>query len=344
MAGPHDELDALIDAGRYLEAVDLLMADSTLARETRDPLLTELRHRAFETMDKTPGFADWPQRYSDPFPGETGVPVVEAADVDVETVGGALTHHGCLQVKGLMPSEQVDWFVEAIDQTFAAREDAAEWVDAQIEAETNGTQNPLSPPESSWFEPFKIGLKKAAGRGGDRYVRVADSPIAMRQLVSYFVDCGLRDIVQGYLGERPAMIANKWILRRSPSGVNGFDYHQDGRFLGEGIRTIDCWIALSTCGPGTGRPGMDCFPSRVELFESDEQSLFPWSLSEAAAHSLVPGVSVASPVFEAGDAFLFDELLVHRTTHGEDLDQRYAIESWFVAPSTYPAKHVPLVL
>jgi hypothetical protein len=40
----------------------------------------------------------------------------------------------------------------------------------------------------------------------------------------------------------------------------------------------------------------------------------------------------------------FDERLPHRTTQGLDLGYRYAIESWFVAPSSYPAKHVPVVL
>jgi hypothetical protein len=49
-------------------------------------------------------------------------------------------------------------------------------------------------------------------------------------------------------------------------------------------------------------------------------------------------------VFAPGDALFFDERLPHRTTVGLDLSTRYAIESWFVAKSSYPSKHVPIVL
>jgi hypothetical protein len=49
-------------------------------------------------------------------------------------------------------------------------------------------------------------------------------------------------------------------------------------------------------------------------------------------------------VFAPGDALFFDEHLPHRTSVGADLGLRYAIESWFVAPSSYPDKHLPVVL
>ena len=149
--------------------------------------------------------------------------------------------------------------------------------------------------------------------------------------------------VTEYLGERPAMIANKWVLRRSPSGKAGTDYHQDGAFLGEGIRTVDCWIALTDCGPGTGRPAIDLVPRRFPLIPPGEGAAFTWSITEQAVHAAAPDAPVASPVFRAGDAIFFDEVLPHRTSVGLDLGERYAIESWFVAPSCYPAGQVPLV-
>ena len=71
---------------------------------------------------------------------------------------------------------------------------------------------------------------------------------------------------------------------------------------------------------------------------------FPWSLAEQTVLEALPDVPVASPVFAPGDALLFDEHLPHRTSIGTDLGTRYAIESWFVAPSSYPGKHVPVVL
>jgi len=48
-------------------------------------------------------------------------------------------------------------------------------------------------------------------------------------------------------------------------------------------------------------------------------------------------------VFAPGDALLFDELLLHRTAALARAQDRYAIESWFFAPSSYPDNHVPVV-
>ena len=160
-----------------------------------------------------------------------------------------------------------------------------------------------------------------------------------------FEETGIRRAVGEYFAERPVMIANKWVLRRSASGKIGTDYHQDGAFLGEGIRTVDCWISLSHCGPGTGRPGLDIVARRFgSIIPPGEGAAFPWSLTEAAVESAAPDATIVSPVFAPGDVLFFDERLPHRTTVGLDLTTRYAIESWFVAPSSYPAKHVPIVL
>ena len=42
------------------------------------------------------------------------------------------------------------------------------------------------------------------------------------------------------------------------------------------------------------------------------------------------------PVFEAGDALLFDHLFLHRTAVDPGMTRdRYAVEAWFLAPSTY---------
>jgi ectoine hydroxylase-related dioxygenase (phytanoyl-CoA dioxygenase family) len=53
---------------------------------------------------------------------------------------------------------------------------------------------------------------------------------------------------------------------------------------------------------------------------------------------------VLRPEFAPGDALLFDHLLLHRTAAGEEMTrERYAIETWFFAPSLYPGGQIPLV-
>ena len=69
-----------------------------------------------------------------------------------------------------------------------------------------------------------------------------------------------------------------------------------------------------------------------------------WSLAEDVVMAASGGAALSAPTFAAGDALFFDELLPHRTGRGRSLGTRYAVESWFVAPSSYPDSHVPLVL
>jgi hypothetical protein len=57
-------------------------------------------------------------------------------------------------------------------------------------------------------------------------------------------------------------------------------------------------------------------------------------------------VPPSSPVFEPGDAAIFDQFLLHQTNASPNFSQpRYGFESWFFAPSTYPDPNrwIPLV-
>jgi hypothetical protein len=318
--------------GSVLDEIDELtrcnLDQPDAARERR---LVQLRNVAFDELDRTPGRSSWPPDLTDPFPGVTGTPTIESNDVTAEMIGGGILHHGCIRVNGLLAAEAVPRFRDHIEQAFAARQSVVD----------GGPVEAAAP----WWVPFEKGQKKAAGFGAERFVRTVDVPHALFELVEAFKGTGVRDAVAAYFNERPAMIANKWVLRRSPSGMSGTDYHQDGAFLGDAIRTVDCWIALSDCGPGTGRPAIDVVPHRFEIIPPGQAgATFPWSLAAETVERLAGGASIESPTFAEGDALFFDERLPHRTSVGTDLTTRYAIESWFVAPSSYPAKHVPVVL
>jgi hypothetical protein len=50
-------------------------------------------------------------------------------------------------------------------------------------------------------------------------------------------------------------------------------------------------------------------------------------------------------IFRAGDAIIFDEMNLHRTsTSSEMSEKRYAVECWFFAPSCYPMDQLPILL
>lgn len=268
---------------------------------------------------------------ADPFPGDDGLPEITRDRFSGDLLGGAIVNHGCLRVNGLLDAETVTRLRDTIEHSYHARERLAD-------GESLDATDP-------WLVPFAPGKAKAEGFGRQGFMRVVDVPRALCDLVEVFAETGITAAVTEYFQERPAMIANKWVLRRTPSGKVGTDFHQDGAFLGGGIRTVDCWIALSHCGPGTGRPGIDLIPRRFDsILVGGDDAAFWWSLPEDLTRAAAPGAPVVGPVFEPGDALFFDERLPHRTSVGLDLTTRYAIESWFVAPSSYPAKHVPVVL
>ncbi len=323
--------DELAAQRRALEAVDALTSAYHQHPDARIACkLVELRHLAFTELPTDPGRPDWPPSFADPVPGSQGIVELSPEALTGATLGGAITNHGCVRVDGLIDEATSERLRNRIDAAFEARERVIAGA-------------PLEDAAPS-FVPYAPGQEKAQGFGGELFIRLVDSPEALCDVIDVFTAVGIRRAVMEYLGERPAAIANKWILRRSPTGVMLGDFHQDGAFLGEGIRTVDCWVALSHCGPGTGRPAIDLVPRRMDgVLPSGEGSTFSWSLAEDTVTATIPDVEIASPVFAPGDVLFFDERLVHRTTVGTDLETRYAIESWFVAPSSYPSKHLPVV-
>jgi hypothetical protein len=202
-----------------------------------------------------------------------------------------------------------------------------------------------------WFDPFAPSpdyfLDPAQWNRmvkGGHAVWAPDSPRMMFELLDAFDQTGLTAVVTEYLGERPALSMNKSVLRRV-SPESGTDWHQDGAFLGEGIRTCNVWIALSRCGDVA--PGLDIVARRYEeiVETGTEGAVFPWAVSPQMVEQTREGAEIARPVFEAGDALLFDHNCLHRTAVDPAMtEDRYATETWCFAPSVYPDKTVPLVL
>jgi len=135
------------------------------------------------------------------------------------------------------------------------------------------------------------------------------------------------------------------VLRRVDITPQHAIWHQDGAFLGKGIRTVDAWFALSPCGRDA--PRMDLIPVRLErvLATGETGAGFDWTVSADTIARELPGVSVWRPEFDPGDVLLFDEMILHRTAAAPGMTGlRYAIESWFFAPSVYPDTSTPLVV
>jgi hypothetical protein len=325
--------ETMATRGRRLEAIDVLTAANRSARSAEiERQLVHLRHDAFDEVDAGPGLAAWPPEAPDLFPGAQ-LAEVRAGDFDAETLRSGIVRHGCLAVRGLIPPERVAQLTAGIE---AAMNACSTW-----EGEPGTDTAP-------WFVPFETGPgsslapeRRWVTRGGG--VWTVDSPRAMFDVLEAFAEIGLAGPLTGYLGERPALSVKKWTLRRVPI-TSGTNWHQDGAFLGQGIRTVNFWLALSHCGDDA--PGLDVVPRRMEgiLPTGTDGAMFDWSVGEPVVQQASEDAPILRPVFEPGDALFFDERFLHRTAVSEAMTrERYAIESWFFAPSHYPDDQLPLV-
>jgi hypothetical protein len=332
------QASALEAAGRLVDALDLLEAVDRRAHDLEiERRLVHLRHAAYTRVAERAQPTPWPQPVPFEYPLHDGLPVVPIDELTPAVLRSGILQHGCVMVRGLVSPDRCEGLVAAIDRGFAA-------FDAHAEGRP-------SPP--GWFEPFSpegalppgppLPIQRhRAGRGGSLWS--VDSPRLLQEVCTLTEDVGLRALIDDYIGQRPVMSATKSNLRRVPLDAFYADWHQDGAFLGKGIRTINVWITLTDCG--VDAPGMDIVPMRVDdiVETGTEGAIFDWAVSPAKVAEVAGDTPIVRPVFEAGDALLFDELFLHRTACEQGMTKhRYALENWYFAASDYPSRQIPLV-
>jgi hypothetical protein len=317
----------LAQEGRYSEALDVLCETNRAKPDaTVECLLARLRHEAVESAPE--------QLEPPPAPriaASTDAPgllqPIAPADLNLSNLRSGLARHGCVFVRGLVGPDDVARLVRGIDRTLDAFD--AHLAGADVEA----TQ--------PWYVPLRTNKGMSEGMR-QKWMHVAgsawtaDSPRMLFELLELYDTIGIRALIEEFLGERAALSARKCTLRRLPVDTNGA-WHQDGAFLGIDSRTINVWLSLSHCGRDA--PGLDLYPRRLDsLAETGtDGAIFKWAVAPDVVDRLPGGVDVVRPEFEPGDALLFDHMFLHRTAVGPEMTrERYAIESWFFAPSTYP--------
>lgn len=328
--------DAAERDGDLLAAIELLtQADREVPDAAFEHRLAAMRRRAFEQLDRTPGLASWPPASTSTIRRPSGtIPEVAPSELTTDVLRHHITTDGCVLVRGLAGAPMVEMLVDGIERALS------EWA---------GLRRPfLRATGSPWFDPLEIDepARSALGRtwvtnsGG---LLTADSPRLLFWLLETLEAAGLRSVVRDYLGERPALSANKCTVRRVPVDTNS-GWHQDGAFLGPGIRAVNVWLALSRCGRDA--PGLDLLPRRLDhIVETGTHgSYFDWAVGPDLVATLAEETPIVRPEFEAGDALVFDDLFLHRTAVEPTMStSRYAIETWCFAPSSYPEGHVPIV-
>lgn len=324
------------DAASLFAEIDELTESNRAGRDpAKERELRRLRHLAgIELVNAKPAHPS----YVDPAPvppardPETRLAEITPDELTPEVLRAAILDSGSLLVRGAMPEDKALELAAEIERSFATR------------AELKGGGED---PEGFYDEfepepPYAVHKRDWIEEGGG--VLASDSPKVFAEMFDAFDRMNLVDAIEGYLGEKPAVSADKCTLRKATPDVVGA-WHQDGKFMGDDIRAMNVWLSLSHCGGDNPAPGMDLVPLRLDghVAAGTEGTWFDSQVSQAVAEETAGEIGIVRPAFRPGDLLLFDELFLHQTGGGPGLTEpRYAIESWFFGPSAFPEIYVPL--
>lgn len=328
----------LLRAGQGREAIDLL-TDAFESTHNADIAveLVRLRHEVATQGIFPPPREDWPPDVPDLFVDCVGTPEIDADELTGDALASGILHHGALRVRGLLPQAEVERFASYLRNAYAAR--------------SRRQQGTLLADDKLWYEPIRCHSDPGVLGEARRFVEEgagllgADSPVAVHEVLRMAESRGVIEAVESFLGERPAVSVRKTTLRIVPPDT-ATGWHQDGAFLGDYVRSVNMWIALSRCGADA--PSLDMIPMRFDhiVETGTEGTPLSWAVGDAVAERVAreAGTEILHLEFEPGDAIFFDHMNLHRTGVRPGMTQeRLAIEWWFFAPSRFPKEQIPLL-
>lgn len=327
---------AAVDRKRTVEELRSEIEALTEANRTssdcrREKHLLKLRNLAGIGQLQTPAaISEHPEPDFRGLPEADGLPEFRADEVTPQLLRAAILRDGCLLVRGLIASDEALRFAQRIDRSFAERErhDRGEPFDERHYCE-------FTPDPEVGDELTRLWIKQGGGLLG------VDAPQPSFALFHLLRASGLPELVERYLGEAPLIAAQKTTLRKANPSVAGA-WHQDGKFMGS-VRALNLWLPLSRCGDRS--PGLDIVPRRLDRYitTQTEEAVLDYIVSQRMAETAAGDRRIISPIFEAGDALLFDELFLHKTGSDPSMtNPRFAVENWFFGSSGFPPQYAPL--
>lgn len=265
-------------------------------------------------------------------PGGGDLPEFSRDQLTPELLRAAILRDGCMLVRGLIGRDDAEQVAELIDRAFAERDrhDAGEPHDSSLYDE-------FVPDPRYGQELARAWIKEGGG------VLAVDSPRLSFMLGELLADAGMPRLVNGYLGEPALTTAQKTTLRKAEPSIPG-GWHQDGKFMGP-VRSLNLWLSLSRCGDEA--PSLDIIPRRIDEFitTQTDEAMLDYMISQRIAEDAAGETGILRPIFEPGDALLFDDMFVHKTGSDPDMPKpRYALEHWFFGASGFPREYAPLTV
>jgi hypothetical protein len=332
--GPTDvSLDQSLDIEQLLEEIARLTEEARLSRDSEAKRrLLQLRHLAgVHLVHQRDGATNYPSPDGDFLRGVCGIAEVSPEALTAQRLRAAILRDGCAIVRGLVAAPTAIALGAEIERAFEERDRKASGERAADGYyEEFAVTAPYAKPRRKWIE----------GTGG---LLAVDSPRVFFELLELLTAAGIPQLVAGYLGHPLVLSVTKTTLRRVRPSVTGA-WHQDGAFMG-GVRSLNLWLSLSRCGDEA--PGLDIVPRRLDsvIETGPEDTFVPYQVSSAQAAAAAGELEIVRPIFEPGDAMLFDDLCLHQTGSDPSMpNTRYAVESWFFAGAGYPEKYAPIAV
>ena len=282
---------------------------------------------------------------TNPFPDvRNAIPEMEYSEVTAEILTGAIVHHGALIVRNFFGNKDIKKFKNGIDETFyeSSKHFALDLQDKPTEPiDKKSPWFRLKLPGKKLFDPGSVGFMLMTGS-----VWTFLSPAVCHDLLRAFERAKLRKLLDKYFKGRTCLSFNKSVLRRMDPLKAPADWHQDGAFMDEHIKSINLWVALSDCGAGTDCPGMDFVPKRLNKImpTGTNKAKYDWSVSHESVEEWFQECPPITPTYKAGDAIFFDHYNLHVTSYSPDYTKRrYALETWFFAQEHAASNQSPTV-
>ena len=320
--------------GELRREIERLTEENRRRRDVEtEQRLVQLRHQAgIELVDQAGRPADYPTPDFDRLPAADGLPDIAPADLSPELLRAGILRDGSVLVRELIDRDTALDFGRQIDRAFEERDRHEEG-------------GPAADGYYAEFEPdprFTVPLSRqwiAIGGG----VLAVDCPTLAFEMFEAFDRAGLPQLIRSYLGEPIALSAQKTTLRRADPSVSGA-WHQDGNFMGS-VRALNVWLSLSRCGDQA--PGLDIVPRRLdELVQAGtEGTMLSYTVAPEIVAQAAGEAPIVRPIFEPGDALLFDDLCLHQTGSDPSMpNPRHAIEAWFFGASALPEDYAPIAV
>ncbi len=97
----------------------------------------------------------------------------------------------------------------------------------------------------------------------------------------------------------------------------------------------------------TWRPGSTSCRGGFDDFVTTQtdEAVLDYMISQRMAEEVAGPTPILRPIFEPGDALLFDDMFLHKTGSDPSMPEpRFALENWFFGASAFPDGYAPIAV